>query len=90
MISRRFGSGNAAASVGFDVAAYSGFHFRSPWVPPSPSGDFVGMFMVGFTDKGRNAQQLYYQPTGASFETIIDIIPFGKLETTERTIARPP
>jgi len=30
------------------------------------------------------------QPTGASFETIIDIIPFGKLETTERTIAWPP
>lgn len=44
----------------------------------------------GFTDKGRNAQRLYYQPTGASFETIIDIIPFGKLETAERTIAWPP
>jgi predicted nucleotidyltransferase len=44
----------------------------------------------GFTDKGRNAQRLYCQPTGASFETIIDIIPFGKLETAERTIAWPP
>jgi predicted nucleotidyltransferase len=44
----------------------------------------------GFTDKGRNAQRLYYQPTAASFETIIDIIPFGKLETAERTIAWPP
>jgi predicted nucleotidyltransferase len=43
-----------------------------------------------FTDKGRNAQRLYYQPTGASFETIIDIIPFGKLETAERTIVWPP
>jgi predicted nucleotidyltransferase len=44
----------------------------------------------GFTDKGRSAQRLYYQPTGASFETIIDIIPFGKLETADRTIAWPP
>lgn len=44
----------------------------------------------GFTDKGRNTQRLYYQPTGASFETIIDIIPFAKLETAERTIAWPP
>jgi predicted nucleotidyltransferase len=44
----------------------------------------------GFTNKGRNAQRLYYQPTGASFGTIIDIIPFGKLETVERTIAWPP
>jgi len=44
----------------------------------------------GCTDKGRNAQRLYYQPTGASFETIIDIIPFGELETAERTIAWPP
>ena len=35
----------------------------------------------GFTDKGRNAQRLHYQPTGALFETIVDIIPFGKLET---------
>jgi len=35
----------------------------------------------GFTDKGRNAQRLYCRPTGASFETIVDIIPFGKLET---------
>ena len=44
----------------------------------------------GFTDKGRSAQRLYYQPTGASFETSIDIIPFGKLETADRTIAWPP
>jgi predicted nucleotidyltransferase len=44
----------------------------------------------GFTDKERTAQRLYYRPTGASFETIIDIIPFGKLETAERTIAWPP
>ncbi|WP_213806346.1 nucleotidyl transferase AbiEii/AbiGii toxin family protein [Granulicella sp. dw_53] len=44
----------------------------------------------GFVDKGRSTQRLYYQPTGASFETIIDIIPFGKLETAERTIAWPP
>jgi predicted nucleotidyltransferase len=44
----------------------------------------------GFTDKGRNAQRLYYKPTGASFETIVDIIPFGKLETAERTIVWPP
>jgi predicted nucleotidyltransferase len=44
----------------------------------------------GFTDKGRIAQRLYYQPTGASFETIIDMIPFGKLETADRTIAWPP
>jgi hypothetical protein len=33
-------------SVGFDVAAYSRFHFRSPWVPSPLEGDFVGMFMV--------------------------------------------
>ncbi|WP_433965220.1 nucleotidyl transferase AbiEii/AbiGii toxin family protein [Tunturiibacter gelidiferens] len=33
----------------------------------------------GFTDKGRNAQRLYYQLTGASFETIIDIIPVASL-----------
>src|ERR1700728_2427293 len=44
----------------------------------------------GFTDKGRNAQRLHYQPTDASFESIIDIIPFGKLETADRTIAWPP
>jgi predicted nucleotidyltransferase len=44
----------------------------------------------GFTDKGCNTQRLYYQPTGAEFETIIDIIPFGKLETADRTIAWPP
>jgi predicted nucleotidyltransferase len=44
----------------------------------------------GFTDRGRNAQRLHYQPTGASFDTSIDIIPFGKLETAERTIAWPP
>jgi predicted nucleotidyltransferase len=44
----------------------------------------------GFTDKGRSTQRLIYQPTGASFETIIDIIPFGKLETADRTIAWPP
>jgi predicted nucleotidyltransferase len=31
----------------------------------------------GFTDKGHSAQRLYYQPPGASFETIVDIIPFG-------------
>jgi predicted nucleotidyltransferase len=43
----------------------------------------------GFTDRGRSAQRLYYQPTGASFETIIDIIPFGKLETADRTIEWP-
>jgi predicted nucleotidyltransferase len=44
----------------------------------------------GFIDKGRSAQRLHYQPTGASFETIIDIIPFGKLETADRIIAWPP
>jgi predicted nucleotidyltransferase len=44
----------------------------------------------GFTDKGRNTQRLYYQLPGASHETIIDIIPFGKLETANRTIAWPP
>lgn len=44
----------------------------------------------GFTDKGRIRQRLYYQPIGASFETIIDIIPFGKLEAVDRTIAWPP
>jgi predicted nucleotidyltransferase len=44
----------------------------------------------GFADKGRNAQRLYYQPPSAAFETIIDIIPFGQLETAERTIAWPP
>jgi predicted nucleotidyltransferase len=44
----------------------------------------------GFTDKGRIRQRLYYQPTGASFETIIDIIPFGRLEAVDRTIAWPP
>ncbi len=44
----------------------------------------------GFVDKVRSAQRLHYQPTGASFETIIDIIPFGKLETADRTIAWPP
>src|SRR6185437_11520865 len=35
----------------------------------------------GFTDKGRTGQRLYYQAAGARFETIVDIIPFGKLET---------
>jgi len=51
-----------------------------------------GLFLdiPGFTDRGRSAQRLHYQPTGASFETIIDIIPFGKLETADRTIAWPP
>jgi predicted nucleotidyltransferase len=44
----------------------------------------------GFTDKGREAQRLYYRPAGATFEIIIDIIPFGKLETADRTIAWPP
>jgi predicted nucleotidyltransferase len=44
----------------------------------------------GFTDKGRSRQRLYYQPDDAQFETIVDIIPFGKLETAERTIAWPP
>jgi hypothetical protein len=44
----------------------------------------------GFIDKGPNDQRLYYQPFGALFETIIDITPFGKLETAERTIAWPP
>lgn len=44
----------------------------------------------GFTDKGRIRQRLYYQPIGAPFETIIDIIPFGKLEAADRTIAWPP
>lgn len=44
----------------------------------------------GFTDRGRIAQRLHYQPTGALFETVIDIIPFGKLESTDRTIAWPP
>jgi predicted nucleotidyltransferase len=44
----------------------------------------------GLTNKGRNTQRLYYQPTGVEFETIIDIIPFGKLETADRTIAWPP
>lgn len=44
----------------------------------------------GFTDKGRRGQRLYYQAAGARFETIVDIIPFGKLETAERTIAWPP
>src|SRR6202046_2417047 len=40
----------------------------------------------GFTDKGRNAQRLHSQRDGATFETVIDIIPFGKLETADRTI----
>jgi predicted nucleotidyltransferase len=44
----------------------------------------------GFSDKGRIKQRVYYRPTGASFETIIDIIPFGKLEAADRTIAWPP
>jgi predicted nucleotidyltransferase len=44
----------------------------------------------GFTDKGRNTQRLHYQPPGVEFETIIDIIPFGKLENADRTIAWPP
>ena len=43
----------------------------------------------GFTDRGRGAQRLQYQPAGASFETVVDIIPFGKLETAERTIIWP-
>lgn len=44
----------------------------------------------GFTDKGRIKQRLYYQPPDVSFETVIDIIPFGKLEAADRTIAWPP
>jgi hypothetical protein len=38
--------GGAAASVGFDVAAYSVFHFGLLGYPLPPWGDFVGMFMV--------------------------------------------
>ena len=44
----------------------------------------------GFTDKGRVKPRLYYRPPDTSFETVIDIIPFGKLEATDRTIAWPP
>jgi predicted nucleotidyltransferase len=44
----------------------------------------------GFTDKGRSGQRLYYQPEDAQFGTVVDIIPFGKLETAERKIAWPP
>jgi len=44
----------------------------------------------GFTDKGREAQRLHYLTAEAAYETIVDIIPFGKLETKDRTIAWPP
>jgi predicted nucleotidyltransferase len=44
----------------------------------------------GFSDKGRDKQRLFYQQTDTSPETIIDIIPFGKLEAGDRTIAWPP
>jgi predicted nucleotidyltransferase len=35
----------------------------------------------GFTDKGNEKQRLYYLSENSAFENIIDIIPFGKLET---------
>jgi len=44
----------------------------------------------GFTDKGRIMQRLFYKPDSESFEVIIDSIPFGKLESANRTIAWPP
>ena len=44
----------------------------------------------GFIDKGRDKQRLFYQQAPAAPETIIDIIPFGKLEAGDRTIAWPP
>lgn len=43
----------------------------------------------GFRDKGREAQRLYYTPAGMTFETIIDIIPFGALETETGLIEWP-
>jgi predicted nucleotidyltransferase len=44
----------------------------------------------GFIDKGRDKQRLFYQRAPAAPETNIDIIPFGKLEGGDRTIAWPP
>ena len=44
----------------------------------------------GFIDKGRDKQRLFYQQAPAAPETTIDIIPFGKLEAGDRTIAWPP
>ena len=44
----------------------------------------------GFVDKEREIQRLYYTPSNTTFETKIDIIPFGKLETVERKIEWPP
>jgi hypothetical protein len=44
----------------------------------------------GIHRRRTNGQRPYNQPTGASFEALIDVIPFGKLETPERAIAWPP
>jgi predicted nucleotidyltransferase len=44
----------------------------------------------GFTGKAGEMQRLNYQLAGAAFKTVVDIIPFGKLETVDRTIAWPP
>jgi predicted nucleotidyltransferase len=45
---------------------------------------------AGFVDRRGNLQRLYYEPPGTSFESVIDVIPFGKLESPDRTIAWPP
>lgn len=43
----------------------------------------------GFQEN-RQVHRLSYTPPGANFETRIDIIPFGKLETEDGTIQWPP
>ncbi|MGC2161336.1 MAG: nucleotidyl transferase AbiEii/AbiGii toxin family protein [Silvibacterium sp.] len=44
----------------------------------------------GFADKGKAKPRLYYRPDLSTPESIVDIIPFGKLEADDGTIAWPP
>jgi hypothetical protein len=46
--------GSAAASVGFDVTAFTGFHFELLGPPSLCDGDFGGMLLVWFR-LGRDA-----------------------------------
>jgi predicted nucleotidyltransferase len=43
----------------------------------------------GFMDKKREVQRLYYTLPGTTFETKVDVIPFGKLETADGKIRWP-
>jgi predicted nucleotidyltransferase len=44
----------------------------------------------GFEDKQRAVGRIYYMAPGMTFRTVIDVIPFGELETPDGTIEWPP